>query len=186
MRSQESDSTYLENEAIRLKQTMIQLWNRNLNNPKRHFWQQLCNGNLSKVYEDWRNTTPIVLPRKFQIKRITNEPDDQRRKGERQVLNNFRTEKELLELRSQSHMQHVERIDVEMTAIIADKCNGRRSLHKRVPVHNHRIRNITTRIQQASTHIDNCAQSAIPKYHIFPFFKMQTDSIISRKKKRIL
>ena len=54
------------------------------------------------------------------------------------------------------------------------------NLRKRVTVHNHQIRDITTTILQVSTHMDNCA--AIPKYHTFPFFKMQTDSIISREK----
>lgn len=125
-RSQESDNTYLENEAIKLKQSIIQLWNRNLNTRKRHFWQKLRNENLAAIYEQWRNNTPIVLPRKLQIKPIPNEPEDQRRKRERQVLDNFRTEKELLELRSQSHMQHVETIDEEMSGIIADKCTGQR------------------------------------------------------------
>ena len=125
-RSQETDNTYLENEAAKVKQSIIQLWNRNLANRKRHFWQKLRNENLAATYEQWRNSTPIVLPRKFQIKQISNEPEDQRRKRERQVLDNFRTERELLELRSQSHMQHVETIDEEMSGIIADKCSGQR------------------------------------------------------------
>ena len=103
-RSQETDNTYLENEAAKVKQSIIQLWNRNQANRKRHFWQKVRNENLAATYEQWRNSTPIVLPRKFQIKQISNKPEDQRRKRERQVLDNFRTEKELLELRSQSHM----------------------------------------------------------------------------------
>ena len=75
-RSQETDNTYLENEAAKVKQSIIQLWNRNLANRKRHFWQKLRNENLAATYEQWRNSTPIVLPRKFQIKQISNEPED--------------------------------------------------------------------------------------------------------------
>ena len=56
-------------------------------------------------------------------------------------------------------------------------------LPKRVTVHNQQIRDITTRMLQVSIHIDNCAQAKTPKYHIFPFIKMQTDSVVSRKQR---
>lgn len=56
-------------------------------------------------------------------------------------------------------------------------------LRKRVTIHNQQIRDITTRMLQVSTHLDNCANTKTPKYHIFPFFKMQTDSVVSRKQR---
>ena len=56
-------------------------------------------------------------------------------------------------------------------------------LSKRVTVHNQQIRDITTRMLQVSTHVDNYAQAKTSKYHIFPFIKMQTDSVVSRKQR---
>ena len=55
------------------------------------------NENIAKVYENWPNTTPIVSPRKLQLKEIIEEPDNQRRLRERRVLDMYRSEKELLE-----------------------------------------------------------------------------------------
>ena len=56
---------------------------------------------------------------------INGEPDDQRRRRERQVLDNFKTEKDLLELRAQSHEEKYKKTDDEMIAIISEKANGR-------------------------------------------------------------
>ena len=56
-------------------------------------------------------------------------------------------------------------------------------LLKRVTVHNQQIRDITTRMLQVSTRIVNCAQAKTPKYHIFLFIKMQTDSFVSQKQR---
>ena len=53
------------------------------------------------------------------------------------------------------------------------------ALCKRVTVHDQQIRDITTKMLQVSTHIDNCAQAKTSKYNIFPFIKMQTDSVVS-------
>ena len=56
---------------------------------------------------------------------INGEPDDQRRRRERQVLDNFKTEKDLFELRAQSHDEKYRRLDEEMIAIISEKATGR-------------------------------------------------------------
>ena len=44
-----------------------------------------------------------ILPQKLQIREIVGEPNEQRRTIERQVLDNLKTEKELLDLRSESY-----------------------------------------------------------------------------------
>lgn len=56
-------------------------------------------------------------------------------------------------------------------------------LRKRVTVHNQQIRDIRTRMLPVSTHIYNCAASYSPKYTIFPFFKMSTESVLRRRQK---
>ena len=56
---------------------------------------------------------------------INGEPDDQRRRRERQVLDNFKTEKDLLELRAQSHEEKYKKTNDEMIAIISEKANRR-------------------------------------------------------------
>ena len=79
------------------------------------------NENIAKVYENWRNTTPIVIPRKLQIKEIIEEPDNQRRLRERRVLDMYRSEKELLELRAGQHEELIKRTDQEIVDLISKK-----------------------------------------------------------------
>ena len=53
-------------------------------------------------------------------------------------------------------------------------------LRKRVTVHNQQIRDPRTRMLYVSGHIDTCAHQIIPKYTIFPFYKMYSDSVSFR------
>ena len=57
------------------------------------------------------------------------------------------------------------------------------NLRKRVSVHNQQIRDPRTRILKVSVHIDTCASSHTPKYHILPFYKMSKQSAIARRDK---
>ena len=54
--------------------------------------------------------------------------------------------------------------------------NGDFFLRKRVTVYNQTIRDPRTRMLRVSEHIDNCEDTVNPKYLIFPFYKMYTDS----------
>ena len=56
-------------------------------------------------------------------------------------------------------------------------------LRKRVTVHNQQIRDPRTRMLRVSGHIDECASHLNPKYHIFPFYKMYSESTSLRKAK---
>ena len=56
------------------------------------------------------------------------------------------------------------------------------NLRKRVTLHNQHIRHENLRMIPVSGHIATCS-NADPKYFIFPFFKMNTDSVIERKEK---
>ena len=54
-------------------------------------------------------------------------------------------------------------------------------LRKRVTVHNQQIRDPRTRMLKVSEHIDICANTLNPKYYIFPFYKMYTESATLRR-----
>ena len=72
--------------------------------------------------------------------------------------------------------------------IYAIKCNGCKEfyigqtgdkLRTRRTIHAQQIRDPSTRQIPLSEHIDNCSRS-IPKFQMFPFFKMHTESISAR------
>ena len=56
-------------------------------------------------------------------------------------------------------------------------------LRRRVTVHNQQIRDPNTRILFVSEHLNVCAQQMNPKYHIFTFYKMYSDSTSLRRAK---
>ena len=56
---------------------------------------------------------------------IHGEPDDHRRRRERKALDNFKTERDLLDLRAQSHEEKYRSIDEETISIISEKSVGR-------------------------------------------------------------
>uniref|UniRef100_A0A0L8GWS3 Uncharacterized protein n=1 Tax=Octopus bimaculoides TaxID=37653 RepID=A0A0L8GWS3_OCTBM len=74
----------------------------------------LKNHNKAEIYDKWLNSSPIILPRKFQIKHITDEPEGQRYLREKLASEKMKTEVELLKLRAQNHEQKYTKIDDEM------------------------------------------------------------------------
>lgn len=56
---------------------------------------------------------------------INGEPEDQTCRRERQVLDNFRTEKDLLKLQAESHEERYRQIDEEMLSVFSEKATGR-------------------------------------------------------------
>ena len=104
---------------------MANNWYKNLCNRRNQFWLSLRSNNTANVYEEWRNRTPIVLPQKLQIYSINGEPDDQTRRRERQVLDNFQTEWDLLNMRADSHEERYRRIDEEMSSLFSEKASER-------------------------------------------------------------
>ena len=56
---------------------------------------------------------------------INGEPEDQTSRRERQVLDNFQTERDLLSLRAESSRESYFRIDEELLALISEKASGR-------------------------------------------------------------
>lgn len=59
-------------------------------------------------------------------------------------------------------------------------------LRQRVMYHNQQIRDPRTRMLKVTEPIANCANTVIPKYKIFPFYKMYSDSTKLRRAKEKL
>ena len=66
----------------------------------------------------------IILPQFLQMKEITNEPETQRKRREKQVLDNFATEIELLDLRGESQEAKYQQIDAKMVEEIDKRTSG--------------------------------------------------------------
>lgn len=122
----QSTQILIEQEIEKAKQSMIQTWNQKLQKRAAEFWQMIRNENTAKSYETWKNSAPIIIPRKLQMKQINGEPLSQTQLREKQVLLNFQTELELMKLRAESHQERYQKIDNEMEEIIDKKWSGQR------------------------------------------------------------
>ena len=63
---QETNQPAWEREARRIKKIIENIWYKKLNDRRKQYWLKLRNENLSKVYEAWRDQTPIILPQQVQ------------------------------------------------------------------------------------------------------------------------
>ena len=106
------------------KSRLSQIWNRNFTMRKFAFWNMLKNSNKADIYEKWITSTPIILPRKLQVKCIPDEPEQQRRLREKMSLDKFRMEIELLRLRAETNEQKYKSIDEQMQEEISKKAEG--------------------------------------------------------------
>ena len=111
--------------VAKTKNAMINIWNLKLKKRRENFWQMIRNNNTAKIYEEWMVNSPIIIPKKLQIKEISGEPLEQTQRRERQCLDNYRAEKDLLELRAECHERQYKHIDQEMLDLIKQKSSGR-------------------------------------------------------------
>jgi hypothetical protein len=116
---------YFESEAMRIKANMNAIWEKKLNQRKYAFWGNVRNGGTLIFYERWLESTPIIIPRKFQKSEFNNEKDEQRMLRERAVIHDFKLEIEMMRLREASCIETYRRIDKEMEDIIMSKCSGK-------------------------------------------------------------
>ena len=103
---QQTTQILIEQEVEKVKQTMIQTWNQKLQKRAAEFWQMIRNENTAKIYETWKNNSPPIIPRKMQMQPIKGEPEAQTKLREKQVLQNFQTEMELMKSRAESHEEN--------------------------------------------------------------------------------
>ena len=115
---------HIEENALRIKNKLSQIWENNLRARKSLYWQALRNKNLSTTFEEWLQEDPIILPQWVQIKHIANEPSNVTQRREKQAMDNFQAEKELLLLRSESQETKYKDLDSKIISEIEKLATG--------------------------------------------------------------
>lgn len=103
---------------------MSQTWSKNMEDRKHYYWKYIRNNLLAETYSKWKNTTPIIIPKKMQVVKIRSETEEQTRLRERQVISNFNFETEEFRLLTGSHLRKYKSCDDNMLALIDRKCTG--------------------------------------------------------------
>ena len=124
--SQQPDmaNIHIEENALRIKNKLSQIWENNLRARKSLYWQALRNKNLSTTFEEWLQEDPVILPQWVQIKHIANEPSNVTQRREKQAMDNFQAEKELLLLRSESQETKYKDLDSKVISEIEKLATG--------------------------------------------------------------
>lgn len=104
----------IEEEALRIKSRISKIWDLNLKARRLSYWQALRNQNIANKYEEWASLDKIILPQWIQMKEILNEPDKLKKRREKQVFDNFKSEIEIMRLRQENQEEKYTAIDNKM------------------------------------------------------------------------
>ncbi|XP_062620182.1 uncharacterized protein LOC134281768 [Saccostrea cucullata] len=108
----------------REKRQMIQTWRKNLNERRQAYWNAIRCENLADTYEKWRKQEDVILPRKFRIKSINQEPDEETKIRLNLAIQKFDAEITLLRIRVPKYQTKFEECDSRMEKEISEKTNA--------------------------------------------------------------
>ena len=118
----------IEEDALRIKARISKIWDVNLKARRLSYWQALRNQNIANKYEEWASLDKIILPQWIQMRAIPNEPENLRKRREKQVLDNFISEIEILRLRQENQEETFQAIDNKMKEEINKIASGQRRI----------------------------------------------------------
>ena len=116
----------IEEDALRIKSRISKIWDLNLKARRSSYWQAYRNENIANKYEEWASLDEIILPQWLQMKSIPNEPENLTKRREKQVLDNFKAEIELIRLRRENQEEKYKAIDNKMKEEISKIATGQR------------------------------------------------------------
>jgi hypothetical protein len=108
----------LKNETYRIRQKIRTEWNRHLNYRKQTYFKQINNANHAEYFEKWINQESPIIPRKFRIREIRGEPEDQTAIRINVAIDRVKGEIALLRMRAENNQKNVLRLDEEMEQIM--------------------------------------------------------------------
>ena len=88
------------------------------------YWQSYRNQNIANKYTEWSELDAVILPQWLQMKAIPNESTNLTKGREKQVLDNLKTEIELLQLRHENQEEKCRGIDGKMIEEISKLAAG--------------------------------------------------------------
>ena len=93
---------------------IINIWENNLKTRRLAYWQSYRYKNIAKKYTKWSELDTVILPQWLQRKAIPNESANLTKRRKKQVLDNLKTEIEILQLRHENQEEKYRVIDGKM------------------------------------------------------------------------
>lgn len=98
-------------------------WQRQLNKRSQLYWQCMNAENTAVIYETWANDDKKIIPRKFLMKDLPNESQEESDIRRSATLRKLNDEINLLKIRAERHKQKYENVDAEMNASLKSQFN---------------------------------------------------------------
>lgn len=120
----ENNEKHIEKEAFRKQKQISQLWYRLLNQRREHFWNALKCEKYSETYSQWISMEAPILPRKYLIKEITGEPEEETRLRWDLSLSRFKTDIAIIKNKYSRFKRKYETVDTEINEEISKIATG--------------------------------------------------------------
>ena len=102
------------------------MWDNNLKARRLVYWQSYRNKIIANKYAECQELDQVIVPQWLQMIYISNEPENLTKRREKQVLDNFKTDVEILNLRQQNQEEKCQGIDNKMKDELSKVATGER------------------------------------------------------------
>lgn len=113
-----SKATSRSNEISKQRRSISQTWNNHLNKRKQLYWHSLNSENTAIIHETWINKEKKIIPRKFLMKHIRDETEEEKNIRQNLVVEKFQAEIEMLKIRANRHQAKYRQVDQEMNDLL--------------------------------------------------------------------
>lgn len=113
----------IQREVDEGRRRMSRTWSNQLKKRSQHFWQSINNDNTAVIYETWLNRDDKIIPKKFLLKSIPSESNEEKSIRQNSVLEKFQTEINLMKIRANRHSTNYLNVDEEIIQLIDSSYN---------------------------------------------------------------
>ena len=105
-------------QTLRNRNKIFGTWTRYLNKRKKLYWQSMSCENTAVIYETWKNSDMIIVPKKFLLKFIPNECIAEQNVRKNASIKTLQSEINLLKARAVNHHDGYMKVDKDMTTFL--------------------------------------------------------------------
>lgn len=113
-----------QSEVFKKKKELISEWNNLLNQRKQAYWNAIRSEHLANTYEQWKQRENIILPMKYRVKSVRNEPEEETKIKVNLAMQKMEAEITLLRIRIPKYKTKYDKCDKEIQNIIEQRIDG--------------------------------------------------------------
>ena len=112
-----ADIQSIHQRATKIRRSIISVWKKSLNERKQAYWNYLKCDNTANTYTEWSEKEDPVLLRKFRLRDIPGEHEDDRQIRRDTAISAFKAEIRIMKNRAERYNTTYRKVDSEMSEI---------------------------------------------------------------------